>query len=78
MSGVCSDEDDALLEEERQADWPERDAALEAVAGAFSLEPADPYDAVKALQGAFDPSVLRFSDEYYDTLGLERPGGSPH
>ena len=26
---------------------------------------------VKALQAIFDPSVLVFSDEYYDTLGLE-------
>ena len=70
---------DALAAEDRQTGWPERDAALEAVAGAFDLEPADPYDAVKALQGAFDPSALRFSAEYYDTLGLERPGSSsPH
>ena len=70
---------DALVAENRQTEWPERDAALEAVAGAFGLEPADPYDAVKALQGAFDPSELCFSDEYYDTLGLERPGSSsPH
>ncbi|MFR3921564.1 MAG: hypothetical protein ACLTYN_05850 [Dysosmobacter welbionis] len=29
---------------------------------------------MKALQAAFDPSVLEFSDEYYDTLGLENPG----
>ena len=65
---------EALLEEERQADWPERDAALQAVAGAFALEGADPYEQVKALQAAFDPSKLAFSAEYYDTLGLERPG----
>lgn len=32
----------------------------------------DPYEPVKALQGAFDPGVLTFSDEYYDVLGLER------
>ena len=65
---------EALLEEERQADWPERDAALQAVAVAFALEGADPYEQVKALQAAFDPSKLTFSEEYYDTLGLERPG----
>ncbi len=35
--------------------------------------PQDPFDRVKALQAAFDPSALEFSDEYYDTLGLENP-----
>lgn len=28
---------------------------------------------VKELQTGFDPSVLNFSDAYYDTLGLEKP-----
>ena len=28
---------------------------------------------MKALQAAFDPAVLEFSDEYYDTLGLDNP-----
>ena len=64
---------DALLEEERQIDWPERDRALQAVSAAFPLEPANPYEKVKALQAAFDPERLTFSDAYYDTLGLERP-----
>lgn len=48
-------------------------AALAAVAEAFAVEPKDPYEAVKALQAAFDPSFLIFSDEYYDVLGLEKP-----
>ena len=39
----------------------------------FDLAPADPFETVKALQAGFDPSVLKFSDEYYDVLGLERP-----
>ena len=39
----------------------------------FTLAPADPFEKVKALQASFDPSVLKFSDEYYDVLGLERP-----
>lgn len=47
--------------------------ALDAVAEAFLLEPQDPYEKVKALQAAFDPSCLTFSDEYYDVLGLENP-----
>lgn len=48
-------------------------AALTAVAGAFGLEPRDPFGPVKAMQAAFDPSGLVFSDEYYDVLGLENP-----
>lgn len=48
-------------------------AALDAIAQAFDLTPADPFERVRALQSGFDPSVLRFSDAYYDTLGLERP-----
>ncbi|HIR19446.1 MAG TPA: hypothetical protein IAB33_04065, partial [Candidatus Pelethomonas intestinigallinarum] len=64
---------DALLEEGWQTVWPQRDAALEAIAAAFGLESADPYEKVKALQASFDPACLRFSAEYYDILGLEGP-----
>ena len=64
---------DALLEEGWQTAWPQRDAALEAIAAAFGLESADPYEKVKALQASFDPACLRFSPEYYDILGLEGP-----
>ena len=64
---------DALLAEDRRTTWPERDAALTAVSAAFGLEAADPYEAVKELQAGFDPTCLRFSAEYYDTLGLEGP-----
>ena len=49
-----------------------KDAALAAVAETFGLTPAEPYDKVKALQADFDPSVLHFSDEYYNVLGIER------
>lgn len=51
----------------------ERQAALDAVAAAFGLEAENPYRKVKALQEAFDPSHLAFSDEYYEVLGLENP-----
>ena len=49
-----------------------RDAALAKIAETFGLTPVEPYEKVKAMQAAFDPSALEFSDEYYDTLGLER------
>lgn len=72
----------ALLEEDKNASWPgcekffaEKRAALGAISTAFGIEPRDPFAEVRAMQAAFDPSVLRFSDEYYDVLGLEREAG---
>ena len=53
------------------ADFQRRDTSLAAVAETFGLRPQDPFQRVRALQASFDPSVLEFSDEYYDTLGLE-------
>ena len=50
-----------------------KEEALALLAETFGVQPKDPFDRVKALQAAFDPSVLEFSDEYYDTLGLENP-----
>lgn len=67
-----------LLEEDA-AGWPgceaffaKKAAALKTVAEAFDLTAADPFEKVKAIQGSLDSAVLRFSDEYYDVLGLER------
>ena len=68
-----------LLAEDAQNTWPgcevffaRRDAALATIARAFDLRPCDPYQPVKALQGAFDSGALTFSDEYFDVLGLDR------
>lgn len=67
----------AFLREERERSWEgmedfqaRKRAALETVAVAFHLEPADPWEPVKALQAAFDPGTLVFSREYYEVLGL--------
>ena len=60
-------------------DWdysPEVCAVLDTLACELGLTPLEePFRYVKALQAAFDYDSLRFSGEYYDTLGLERPGG---
>ena len=71
----------ALLSEEAGQSWEgmedlrrRKEAALASVAEAFALEPADPWERVHALQEAFDPACLRFSEEYYDVLSLEGPG----
>lgn len=47
-------------------------STLSVVAEAFGLAGTDPFEKVKALQAAFDPSGLHFFHEYYDVLGLER------
>lgn len=72
-----------LLQENDQNTWPgceetfrSRDRALALLAETFGIQPQDPYAAVRAMQAAFDPSELVFSDEYYDVLGLENPRAS--
>jgi len=46
---------------------------LERIVHEFDLEPMeDPYKYVKALQAEFDDSLIRYTDEYYDVLGIER------
>ena len=69
-----------LLAEDAVQSWPgceeffaRNAAALDAVAKEFGLTPVEPFEKVKAMQAAFDPSALNFSNEYYDVLGLERP-----
>ena len=71
----------ALLREDAEAGWPGSEAffarkaqALAAVEREFALSPMDPWGPVKALQAAFSPATLPFSDEYYDVLGLDKPG----
>lgn len=65
--------DAAARQEGGMADFfARKDAALAAIAGEFDLMSADPFEKVKSLQAAFDPSILHFSDEYYDVLGIER------
>ena len=34
------------------------------------------YEYVKAVQQQFDDSKIKFSNDYYDILGLERPNGT--
>ena len=58
-----------------EEDFKRRDASLALLAEMFGVQPKDPFARVKALQAIFDPAVLEFSDEYYDTLGLEPPQG---
>lgn len=67
-----------LLTEDESAVWPgseefhtQKRQVLTTIQEAFDIMPREPFAEVKALQAAFDPSILRFSAEYYDVLGLE-------
>ena len=66
--------DEAEAREEGELDdlFEAKDAALAVIAETFGLAPQEPFHKVKALQAAFDRSVLHFSDEYYDAFGIER------
>lgn len=49
---------------------------LEQIANEFGLDPMEePYEYVKTLQAEFDGSRVRYSDEYYEVLGIEREDG---
>lgn len=39
----------------------------------IDFDPTDPFGKVKAMQTAFAPSILNFSDGYHDLLGPKRP-----
>lgn len=57
---------------------PEQQRALDVLASELALSPMeDPYACVRSVQAEFgDLSGIRYSDEYYDMLGLERPDGT--
>lgn len=49
---------------------------LDTITEKLKLKPmAVPYQYVKQLQTQFDDSKIKFTDEYYDVLGLELPKG---
>ncbi len=80
ISWLTEDRFRQLLSEDAAARWDgcetyfaRKAAALDAITEAFAIQPQAPYEKVKAMQAAFDPSCLTFSDEYYDVLGLEHP-----
>ena len=68
----AKDEAEARAEGELDDLFEAKDAALAVIAEAFGIAPREPFHKVKALQAAFDRSVLHFSDEYYDAFGIER------
>ena len=57
--------------------FPEQAEVLKVVAEELKLHPMeDVYEYVKAVQEQFDDGKIKYSNEYYDVLGLEHPDGS--
>ena len=68
---------DAWLRAPENAVTAEGRAVLDRIAAVFHLTPMeDPFGSVKEIQASFDGGRLRYTNEYYDTLGLARPDGS--
>ncbi len=64
----CEDDGSDLEFQKKQ------EAVLDVIAKELKLTPMiDAYEYVKQLQKNFDTASIKYSDEYYDTLGLERP-----
>ena len=57
--------------------FPEQAEVLKIVAEELKLQPMEAvYEYVKAVQEVFDDGKIKYSNEYYDVLGLEHPDGS--
>ena len=75
--GWSKEQFDNFVVSEDNAKHPEQEDVLEEIKSVLKLEPMENvYEYVKAVQEQFDDSKIKFSNEYYDTLGLERPDGS--
>ena len=61
------------LQEEAKLRTDEQQRLLCFLEQEFNLSPMEqPYRYVKQIQGSFDDSKIAYSDEYFETLGLER------
>jgi hypothetical protein len=62
-----------LLKLEEENGWSAQDDALNILCTEFGIESqSNAYQYVKGLQANFDYSIIPFSEEYYNTLGIER------
>lgn len=75
--GWTKEQFESFVVSEDNARYPEQEKVLEDIKSVLRLEPMEnPYEYVNSVQELFDDSKIKFSNEYYDTLGLERPDGS--
>ena len=67
------------LNDPDNAEWnskPEVQKALKAIAELGITPMEEPFEYVKDIQKDFPYDKLQYTNEYYDTLGLERPDGT--
>ena len=75
--GWSKEQFESFLVSEYNAKHSEQENALEEIRRVLKLEPMEnSYEYVKSVQEQFDDSKIKFSNDYYDTLGLERLDGS--
>lgn len=64
-------------EEQEYKARPEVQRALDTIRGEMDVTPIDtPFEYIRELQSNFPYEQIPFTNEYYDTLGLERPDGT--
>ena len=62
------------LRTEKSVQTKEQEKVLEQLKTAFELTAMEnPYEYVKNIQKDFDDSKIKYSDEYYDIKGIEKP-----
>lgn len=75
--GWSKEQFEDFLVSEDNVKSPDQERVLEKLKDVLKLKSMEnPYEYVKAVQEQFDDSKIKFSNEYYDTLGLERPDGT--
>lgn len=75
--GWSKEQFEAFLVSDDNAVLPEQKNILDRIKAELKLTSMEnPYEYVKAVQEHYDDSKIKFTNGYYDTLGLERPDGS--
>lgn len=63
-----------FLQDDTKSVSQEQHEILSQIQNELKISPiTDPYDYVQRVQASFDYSQIKYSDEYYDILGLPRP-----
>ena len=75
--GWSKEQFENFLHSDDNAILPNQKAILDKIQSGLKLTPMEnPYEYVKAVQEQHDDSKIKFTNDYYDTLGLDRPDGS--
>lgn len=76
ISGWSKEQFSAFLESDDPDFAAKRQPVLDRIERELGIKPMEnPFEYVKKLQSDFDYSKIRFTEEYYDVLGLEPPEG---